>query len=49
MSKSFAPNSFSRMLRKATQLTGKGNLMDATRLIQRTLSGLASGPASGPN
>ena len=48
MSKSFASNSFTQMLRKATQLTGKGSLMDATRLIQRTLSGLvsASAPAS---
>ena len=27
---------------KATRLTGKGSLMDATRLIQRTLSSLAS-------
>ena len=48
MSKSFASNSFTQMLRKATQLTGKGSLMDATRLIQRTLSGLVStsAPAS---
>ena len=36
------------MLRKATQLTGTGSLMDATRLIQRSLSGLVSASAAKP-
>ena len=49
MSKLFASKSFSQMLRKATQLTGKGSLMDATKLIQRTLSGLTSVPTSVPD
>lgn len=33
---------------KATRLTSKGSLMDATRLIQRTLAGLAPSPAASP-
>jgi poly(hydroxyalkanoate) depolymerase family esterase len=42
---------FFQSMLKATRLTGKGSLMDATRLIQRTLAGLtstASGPTSSP-
>ena len=44
MPKSFLRKSFVQSMLKATRLTGKGSLMDATRLIQRTLSSLASAP-----
>ena len=46
MSKSFFRKSFVQSMLKATRLTGKGSLMDATRLIQRTLSSLASSPTA---
>ena len=44
MPKSLLQKSFIQSMLKATRLTGKGSLMDATRLIQRTLAGLASSP-----
>ena len=46
MSKSLLRKSFVQSMLKATRLTDKGSLMDATRLIQRTLTGLAASPAS---
>ena len=46
MPKSLLRKSFVQSMLKATRLTGKGSLMDATRLIQRTLAGLASSPAA---
>ena len=42
MPKSLLRKSFVQSMLKATRLTSKGSLMDATRLIQRTLAGLAS-------
>ena len=46
MQKSFLQKSFVQTMLKATRLTGKGSLMDATRLIQRVLAGLgAAAPA----
>ena len=38
MSKSFMQKSFGQAMRNATRLVGTGKLLDATRLIQRTLS-----------
>ena len=46
MPKSFLRKSFVQSMLKATRLTGKGSLMDATRLIQRTLSSLVSSPTA---
>ena len=48
MPKSFAQKLFGQTLLKATQLTGKGQLMDATRLIQRALGNLNPLPVSQP-
>ena len=39
MSKSFMQKSFGQAMRNATRLIGTGKLLDATRLIQRALSG----------
>ena len=39
-----SPKSFSRAMFKATKLTGVGKLLDATRLIQRTLLGALPAP-----
>ena len=38
MPKTFIPKTFSQSMRKATRLTGMGKLLEATRLIQRTLA-----------
>ena len=46
MPKSLLQKSFVQSMLKATRLTGKGSLMDATRLIQRTLAGLAPSPTA---
>ena len=48
MPKSLLRKSFVQSMLKATRLTSKGSLMDATRLIQRTLAGLAPSPAASP-
>ncbi len=46
MQKSFLQKTFVQTMLKATRLTGKGSLVDATRLIQRALAGLgATAPA----
>ena len=49
MPKSLLRKSFVKSMLNATRLTGKGSLMDATRLIQRTLAGLASAPPATPS
>ncbi len=46
MPRSFLNKSFVQSMLKATRLTGTGSLMDATRLIQRTLAGLTASPAA---
>ncbi len=48
MPKSFTQTSFGQTMRSVTRLTGKGRLMDATRMIQRALGGLVSSPVSTP-
>ena len=49
MPKTLLQKTFVQTMLKATRLTGKGSLMDATRLIQRALAGLgAAAPASPP-
>ena len=48
MPKSFAQKVFGQTLLKATQLTSKGQLMDATRMIQRALANLSPLPVSQP-
>ena len=45
MQKLFLQKTFVQTMLKATRLTGKGSLMDATRLIQRALAGLGATPA----
>ena len=49
MPKSFAQKVFGQTLLKATRLTGKGQLMDATRLIQRALASLNPLAANQPS
>lgn len=49
MTKSFTQKVFGQTLLKATRLTGKGQLMDATRLIQRALAGLNPLAANQPS
>lgn len=46
MPKSFAQKLFGQTMLKATRLTGKGQLMDATRMIQRALASLNPLPAN---
>ena len=48
MPKSFAQKLFGQTMLKATRLTGKGQLMDATRAIQRALANLNPLPANQP-
>ena len=48
MQKSLLQKVFVQTMLKATRLTGKGSLMDATRLIQRALASLGSGTPSAP-
>ncbi len=48
MPKSFTQKAFGQSLLKATRLTGKGQLMDATRMIQRALASLNPLPANQP-
>ena len=48
MPSSSAQKSFSQTMFKATRLTGVGKLLDATRLIQRTLFGAEPSPTSAP-
>ncbi len=45
MPKSFTQKSFGQTMLNVTRLTGKGRLMDATRMIQRALGGLVSSHA----
>jgi len=45
---STSPTSFSQAMLKATKLTGVGKLLDATRLIQRTLFGAEPSPTPSP-
>ena len=49
MPKSTIQTSFSQTLRNATRLTAMGKLMDATRLIQRTLLGKQSATSAEPS
>ena len=48
MQKSLLQKVFVQIMLKATRLTGKGSLVDATRLIQRALASLGSGTPSAP-
>ena len=48
MQKSLLQKVFVQTMLKATRLTGKGSLMDATRLIQRALASLGTGAPSAP-
>lgn len=48
MQKSLLQKVFVQTMLKATRLTGKGSLMDATRLIQRALASLGTGEPSAP-
>lgn len=49
MRKLFLQKMFTQAMRKATRLTGKGNLMDATRLIQRALASASAAAPTTPS
>ena len=49
MRKLFLQKMFAQAMRKATHLTGKGNLIDATRLIQRALAGAGTAASTAPS